>query len=310
MLKTIEAKAALAFRALSPKRREAIKRVLGAAGHRTGFLDEWRARQLGQGPKRPAEVIGFAASLLPALGRSSFSGMRVMEYGSGYLLAEPLAYSLLGAEHVSAVDYTPLLRQRAFRSFAANFAHEVGKDPAAAALGGQHLATWRQRLEAALATGRVDWYRDLGIDYHAPCDLLAAGARPGAFDVIVSRSTLEHVPPGAAAHIVEKLASLIRPGGLMYHAIHLEDHRDISGAPFAFLSRTDDYRASDFDVRGNRLRASDWRAIFAAISGFTWAEVAMPTAAHHLPVDLDPKFASYDADDLTIGHYVISGRKT
>ena len=51
----------------------------------------------------------------------------------------------------------------------------------------------------------------------------------------------------------------------MVHNIHLEDHRDIDGAPFAFLAADTDWTEADYDSRGNRLRASDWVRIVAAI---------------------------------------------
>lgn len=95
---------------------------------------------------------------------------------------------------------------------------------------------------------------------------LAASPLAGeSFDLILSLSVLEHVPPAVAPALLTNLLAMLRPGGTMVHNIHLEDHRDIDGAPFAFLAADTDWTEADYDSRGNRLRASDWVRIVAAI---------------------------------------------
>ena len=93
----------------------------------------------------------------------------------------------------------------------------------------------------------------------------------------------------------------------MYHYVHLADHRDIAHAPHAFLDADDDYRATDHDARGNRMRASDWRAIFNTLPKFCWHERTRPEAADRLPKQLAERFRAYDRDDLAITHYSIWG---
>ncbi len=79
----------------------------------------------------------------------------------------------------------------------------------------------------------------------------------GDFDLIFSTSVLEHVMK--PREVVEKMYSLLKPGGHGWHCIDLRDHRDQS-KPLAFLELTpEEYAAVNTE---NRLRASDWFQLF------------------------------------------------
>jgi hypothetical protein len=92
----------------------------------------------------------------------------------------------------------------------------------------------------------------------------------------------------------------------MIHNIHLEDHRDIEGAPFAFLAADTDWSDADHDSRGNRLRASDWVRMVESVPGAVVARV-VPTikAGTRLPEALDPAFAAYDPVDLRTSRIIV-----
>jgi hypothetical protein len=157
---------------------------------------------------------------------------------------------------------------------------------------------------------RTDWslpaLNDIGLSYVAPYDAVA-GALPGeSFDLISSLSVLEHVPPAAAPAILGNLLGMLRPTGTMVHNIHLEDHWDIEGNPFAFLAAGTDWSDADHDSRGNRLRASDWVRIVESIPGAVVARV-VPTIkpGTRLPDVLDPAFGAYDPIDLRTSRIII-----
>lgn len=297
-----------AFRRLPPRWRERIKRLAGMAGHGRGPLDGWRARRLGAGAKRPELVARHMANLIGSLGWPSLAGREVMEYGSGYLLAEPLAASLFGAGRVDAMDYTALLDRKALRHYAAGADWRPAIALAAGRVGTAAAEAWRGRLESALAAGGHDWHRHLDVHYHAPFDILADPPFGRTYDLIHSRSTLEHVPSNQASAILARLGALVRPGGAMFHYIHLEDHRDFDD-PFAFLAQGSDYSASDHDRRGNRLRASDWRAVFSALPGFDWRFLEQSKDAALLPALIAPELRHYSPDDLRVVHFTAIGRR-
>ena len=176
------------------------------------------------------------------------------------------------------------------------------------------LARWdeagaiRARLDALKA--RADWslagLRGIGIEYVAPCDLSATPLANERFDLISSLSVLEHVPPAIAPGLLTNLFAMLAPTGVMIHNIHLEDHRDIEGAPFAFLAADTDWSRADDDSRGNRLRASDWSRIVDSVPGAVVAGVVpMIKPGTRLPEVLDPAFAAYDPVDLRTSRIIV-----
>jgi SAM-dependent methyltransferase len=215
---------------------------------------------------------------------------------------------MFGAARVDAIDYDHLMQTKQSREYVTRFDWSPFFAMAAEMRGKDNLDTWRSRLHEALKDPRPDWYRQLGIEYTAPFDALAHEP-PSRYDLIVSRSTLEHVPTDSALPILRRLANWVRPGGSMYHFIHLSDHRDIRGNPLAFLGADDDYTDGQFDLRGNRLRASDWRKLFAQVDGFRFEEASGFDDGGVLPAVLASRFRGYDPSDLATTHYSVWGQR-
>jgi hypothetical protein len=297
------------FRQLPPRLRERIKLVIGAGGHGKSFVDALRARQLAHSWKHPDALFPIVEEIIDTTGRRSLDGCRVMEYGSGFLMAEPLIYSMFGAAEVHAVDYLPLLQGDAFRTYAQEVDWRRYAEQVSERRGRDNVEGWISRLEHAARSPGDGWFQQLGIRYVAPFDILAGDPPAHGYDLIVSRSTLEHVPPELAQDIVTKLAALVKPGGAMYHYIHLADHRDIEGAPYAFLADGTDYQPAQHDLRGNRMRASDWNKIFAAIGGFAWNETAGTDDPALMPEQIGQQLRHYSRDDLLVSHYTIWGTR-
>jgi len=229
-----------------------------------------------------------------------------MDFGSGLLLADAFVYAMFGAAEVHAVDYEPLLQATTFRQYAAQHDWQRFSSFLADRIGRKSAEDWFGRREEALNDPSGDWFAKLGIRYIAPFDVLAEPPPAKSYDLIASRSTLEHIPAHLAAAMLDRLAQLVAPGGAMYHYIHLADHRDIVGDPYGFLAEHDDYAPSQHDVRGNLLRASDWRAIFAKLN-FAWSEAAHADDATLFPKKLAPRFRAYDRADLLVNHYIVYG---
>lgn len=297
--------AASLLRCLPPNMRERLKAALGALGHEPGWAHRLRARNLAQTRKRLDVLLEAVVERLEVAEFRRFSGAACLEYGSGHLLSEALIYHLAGAARVVAVDHFRLLQE-----------HEVpraldGVDPAVVV---RALSRWddpaavRARLDALRA--RTDWsvtgLGDIGISYIAPFDLAAGPLMGESFDLISSLSVLEHVPPAAAPAVLTNLLSMLRPDGMMVHNIHLEDHRDIDGAPFAFLAAGTDWTDADHDSRGNRLRASDWARMVEAIPGAAVARVEpLLKPGADLPEKLAASFRGYDPVDLRTSRIIM-----
>jgi len=299
--------AQVVFSRLPPRARERIKQVLGAGGHADSFVNAWKAARLWEEWKRPDHLVPALREIVQEAGFPSLEGCTVMDYGSGYLLADAFVYSMFGAAEVHAVDYDRLMQPKQAREYVTRFDWNPYFEIAAQMRGESKVDVWRKRLDSALADGGQRWYERMGIKYVAPFDATLSGAL-GVYDLIVSRSTLEHVPVDSALHILQRLVGWVRPGGSMYHFIHLSDHRDIRGDPLAFLGKDDDYTEGQFDLRGNRMRASDWRKLFEQLGGFNFLERASCEDGGHLPAKLAEQFRGYDPNDLATTHYSVWGR--
>jgi Methyltransferase domain len=294
------------FQLLPARSREQIKEVIGGAGHVQSVLNPLRARRLARTWRRPEAIIRDVAAILDALKKQSLDGHRVLDFGSGLLLADALAYSMFGAVEVHAVDYKPLLQPGAFRQYVTNGAWERFSSDVSERVGRKTAEEWFRRLADASKDPSERWYTKLGIHYIAPFDLLADPAPAENYDLVASRSTLEHMPAHLVATISERLAQLVKPGGAMYHYIHLADHRDIAGNPYGFLAEENDYSPSQHDVRGNRLRVSDWRGVFARLN-FNWSESTHADDESLFPKNLAPSYRACERADLLVNHYIVYG---
>ncbi|MGC1358864.1 MAG: methyltransferase domain-containing protein [Xanthobacteraceae bacterium] len=294
------------FRLLPARSREQIKEFMGGAGHVHSVFNPVRARRLARTWRRPETIIRDIAAILDALGKQSLHGHRVLDFGSGLLLADAFAYAMFGAVEVHAVDYKPLLQTKIFREYATKGAWERFLSCVGERVGRKAAENWFRRLADALKDPGEHWYTKLGIHYIAPFDLLADPAPAEKYDMIASRSTLEHIPVHLVTTMSGRLAQLVKPGGAMYHYIHLADHRDIAGNPYGFLAEDSDYSPSHHDMRGNRLRASDWRRVFARLD-FRWSETVHPDNESLFPEKLAPSFRARERADLLVNHYIVYG---
>ncbi|MFY9341798.1 MAG: methyltransferase domain-containing protein [Planctomycetota bacterium] len=126
-------------------------------------------------------------------------------------------------------------------------------------------------------------------------------------DLVFSIAFLEH--PADPAAVVREFARITKPGGQGCHVIDLSDHRAYAGGghPLQFLTEPGPGMAHG----SNRLRASEWAALFAA-SGFeivqqrVFRTVALPPEVRRA---LAPPFASMCEADLTTASINLSVRR-
>lgn len=296
------------FRLLPPRFREQLKARFSAAGHSGSVVDTWRARRLAKTWKRPEIIVPDVCSILDGLSERSLDGRRVMEFGSGFLLADAFTYAMFGATEVHAVDFKPLLQAKVFRDYVVEGGWDRFFPLLSERRGHKPAEEWFRKLSDALRDPGDDWFRRLGIQYIAPFDALVDEPPAEKYDFVTSRSTLEHLPAELAGPMVKRLAQLVAPGGAMYHYVHLADHRDIVGNPYGFLAADDDFSPSQHDVRGNGLRASDWSKIFSGLD-FDWSEITYADDINLFPEKLAARIRAYDRDDLLVNHYLFFGHR-
>jgi SAM-dependent methyltransferase len=183
------------------------------------------------------------------------AGATFFEFGAGWDLAIPLAYSLLGVGRQVVIDIRPSARTELLSETIATFD--------------------RLRPELEEAAGRE--LRDLGgpvstlaeleprfgIRYLAPCDARATGLPAGSVDFVSSTDTCEHIPAVDLAAIFAECRRLLRAGGAFSCRIDLQDHyayfdRGLSRYNFLrFSDRTWTLANSPLHYQ-NRLRAPEY----------------------------------------------------
>lgn len=271
--------------------------VYGLLGRRR--VDAVRARLLARSSKRLDVVAAQVAHLLHLSGLD-VRGRVVLELGSGWVLSHALVLHLVGARTVIATDLEPQAHLPALREAIRSATGSIVRDVLSPFEDHEALRARVGALEA-LARRPLDLgaLGALGLEYVAPLDLVRRRlGRP--VDLVYSNSVLEHVPARDGTLLLRNVAADLAPGGAMLHAVHLEDHRDPAGAPFAFLAE-EGYEADG--ERGNRLRASAWRRRFAGLDGLVTRELyAWRRDASLVPARVARDVEHEGVDDLRTSH--------
>nr|WP_248313421.1 methyltransferase domain-containing protein [Bosea sp. F3-2] len=289
--------------------RRSLRRAIGGQGHAQHWTHTLWAWHRARGEKRIDRIApGLAALIRDTCG--SVEGRSCLEFGSGHLLSEALVFWLAGATRVVAVDFHPLLHLHFARRAFTSADRDVLLAALAPAASGATVAERITRLDQ-LGNWTLEALSEHGIDYLAPADFGRETEFAGTFDLIHSASVLEHLPLADVRAIVANTQAALRPGGVALHAIHLEDHLDYRYNPHAFLAADTDWRESDADARGNRLRASDWLRIFRSMPA-AQVEVLWDVVREDapLPSALDAVFAGYAERDLRIGGIMLAVRSS
>ena len=157
---------------------------------------------------------------------------------------------LLGAHEVHGVDYNDIAKPR-----------EIARAVRAADTGRVESQLHALRLDPGWSD-RLDelrrWARrgghgfPPGYTYVAPADVIASPSLLPNFDVLVSTSVLEHIPPSRMIALLDALTSRENDDATQIHRVDLRDHRDFDNDPYGFLDPSRKFDAEvDADSRGN-----------------------------------------------------------
>lgn len=240
---------------------------------------------------------------------SSLSGKVCLEIGSGWVLSHAIVCHLLGAKKVIATDIFPHAHPQVLYEAIHESVISIIRDILSPF---EEHPLIRSRLDNLLSIRRFDFnvLKGLGIEYIAPLDF-ANDRLNLPVDFVFSNSVLEHVPCIDVPLVLRNIIADLSPGGTMIHYIHLEDHKDIPGDPFRFLSiPSDEYSPSLQSSRGNRIRKSGWQGYFSALdntnSKFIYEWIRRD---RELPTQIDPSIHYKDEADLRISHIGVYTRK-
>jgi SAM-dependent methyltransferase len=235
-------------------------------------------------------------------GPGGAEGATFYEFGAGWDLAIPLAFTALGVPRQVLVDIRPVVRAALVNDTLALYGRLWGELEAEA---GRELVPLGPPTVASTAEleGRY------GIRYLAPCDARATGLPDASVDFVSSTDVCEHIPEPDLAAILRECARLLRPGGLVSFRIDLADHYsyfDRSLSRYHFLRYSDrTWRWANSPLQyQNRLRVSDYRRLVegAGLEVVSWSPSLPKDALAELGrVPLDPHFRDgYAPEELGV----------
>ncbi|HEY3355630.1 MAG TPA: class I SAM-dependent methyltransferase [Polyangia bacterium] len=268
------------------------------AGGRAPRHLRWRAR---------LHLSQLRNCVLPTLRSQnvSLAGAEVLEIGTGFEPTFAMCLSGLGAR-VTTIDVRRSLKaSRYLREFVRRIWQSTGDE-----------LLWSPAQERGIraffsgSASVTELLACLGVRYLAPvADEVLLDLPPRSFDLVFSISVLPHVRPEGLEAIMRGQRHVLRPSGLAYHYLGLEDNFaliDHGITPLNYL-RYDGplwrWLGENEISYQNRLRKSDYDRLFAAHDFETLVDQATvdePTRqlllSRRLP--LAGRFRAYDVDDL------------
>ncbi len=273
------------------------------------YSNERYAKRLGATSKRLDLCAAQVAHILHLCERQSIKGKFCLEIGSGWVLSHAIVFHLLGAKRVIATDIERLADLNALYSSIHSSELSIIRDVLSPF---DNHSDIRQRLNNLISIKRFTFQnlKEIGVEYVSPVDL-SRKSLSAQFDIIYSFSALEHVHCQDITPLISNMNQMLKIGGVMLHAIHLEDHADFNEEPFVFLTETPhSFTRQMQSRRGNRLRKSQWNLLFNNLPNvegsllYQWlrTDKALPTA-------IDQSIAYTDNDDLRVSHIGVYCKK-
>jgi SAM-dependent methyltransferase len=257
-------------------------------------------------------------SYLRAAGRGEVRDWEIFEIGSGWYPTLPVCFALAGARRVATADLRRHLKPGLTLRMVRALAPHLERISAACGRPLAEVEAEYRRFLAAADPGEL--FRAARLEYLAPQDASRMERwANGGLDLVYSNSVLEHVHPQAIPALMREARRLLKPGGLMVHAVACNDHyahfdRRISFVNYLQFPESAWRRWNNDLNYQNRLRAPDFLRL-ARESGFEIvheARAVRPGTREALAtLRIAPEFAHYSREDLeatTIDFVAAKGR--
>ena len=277
--------------------------------HRLGLTPDLR-QLLAEKSSQTSKHIEFFRSV----DTRRLSEVTVCEIGTGTYPIMPVLLWLLGIRRVLSVDIVRIANERTIRdtlelvieSYFSDIVKKLGVTD-------KRLAELRDRITSASRGRMSTLLAEMGIEL-VIADLSRDASRLNECDLIISNNVFEHISPGNLQLIVQNTVDSNNRPRLASHEIDLSDHYshfDSKIGPHNFLKYS--HRAWGFFnnklAYQNRLRASDYRKIFAASGWSVEAEsVDLPAGFTTIQNRVHPEFHSYELSDLAVTQLWIGAR--
>jgi SAM-dependent methyltransferase len=280
-------------------------------------LYRWYRQRAERGSSVVFDECESAREQIEALLGQPLKGLSVLDVGPGSFLAYSHYFAVDNA--VTAIDsdiipvgFSPLPYLRMFRI---NGAWRTTKT-----IGRKILGIDRAELNALKKRIGARKFRPVRVLHGDVCH---AGIADGSFDVVYCRSVMQHImEPGTA---LTEMARIVKPGGVLYISVHL--YTSHNGAqPFRtgdtdhpedlFWAHLRPALNQDLGTTAvlNRLRLSEWKALFQSICPGYLLEIRK--SSHPRAQELADMYvasgelAGYTCEELTAHELVFTWKKS
>jgi SAM-dependent methyltransferase len=228
-----------------------------------------------------------------------------LEIGTGWYPVVPISLFLSGAGNINTIDITELLTKKSFSIAIKRFLEDESRGALAPYLKivPECLAALK-KVDADYETMSFEQVLSaLHITYLLK-DARNSGLADKSMDLVSSNNTFEHIYPEILEGILKEFKRLVKPGGVMSHAIDMSDHFahfDKTINHFNFLKYSDaEWKMIDNSIQPqNRLRVSDFRAMYKKLGiPITIEKVTMGNLQALGSMKLNSKYDSLAANDV------------
>jgi SAM-dependent methyltransferase len=230
---------------------------------------------------------------------------RVMEIGSGWYPTLPICFHLAGVQHCHTADISRHMKPNLAFKMLTTIEKHLPRIGAVSGRGADAVRAQYENLREA--TSLEDLLARAGIVYHAPADASnACWFADEAVDLVYSNSVLEHVPEPVIAALMREAHRVLKPEGLMVHAVGCNDHYAFFDKSISFVNYLQ-FTAKQWRLWNNRLlyqnrlRANDFIRL-ARESSFEVvheARAVRPGSREALAsLKIAHEFSSYATEDM------------
>jgi hypothetical protein len=257
----------------------------------------------------------YLATLRKVQGVRPIAGATVFELGTGWCPIAPVLMHVGGAARIVTVDKVPHLRFALAQAGVAACLLEVDRIAEAFGLAPGEVRTKLERLAAAPDLARM--LAAAGIEYRSPADARSTGLPAGSIDIWYSYSVLENIPVPIVEGILAEAVRILAPTGAWFSVIGCKDPFT-AGEPgmswvnyLKYSDRTWAFWTHNQLAYNNRMRESDYVARIGQ-QGLEILQVEGARAPGDLEavrtMTLDPRFAGYTPEDLSVYRTEITAR--
>ena len=236
------------FYKISPRQRLRLKKILQRDGHKKSVFSALIARRNAEGKERFDRAVMVLLNDLTWLD-SEKKFDEVMEVGVGYVGTSLIGLGLYFDARVTGVDKNRIMDTGATRR-AILAAPNFTTISSSLCLSPSQDVNFARLSKLNSSNDLELWMSANNISYVAPFDMAEhATHNIKKYDLVYSRSVLEHIAPSAYRTFVASIRQLASSSGYSIHFIDLTDH----------LSHKDDPRLFTHDISYDAERDSGWR---------------------------------------------------